>query len=383
MYEGRDSHIACESHLTCIELERDCEDVSERNPVRTDACQPADEVIELPHEHGSSQYEDISQPSCALEVTTATLKETDHASNLTHSSVRPPRGLRNLGNTCFMNAVLQCLMSITDLVTALDNLDHMSSEQMPIVTAYRKLLHTSRNTSKEAIDVRELKQILGQHVNPKYLGFNQHDSLEFLLYMLSTMDDELSLAFDAPSCVKEMLYLHRINMYVCKTCGHTCNSPESISVVSVEIPLEERALTLHDCLTYTFAPREHEFALCSCGATTCQQTSKLSNPRDNLIIGLRRFSLNAYGTMKKVNVNVDFPLVDLEVNEFCDSPVEEKYELLAVTNHYGTLAGGHYTAYCKHGEDWYLCDDSTVVPVEADSVSSRNACLLFYRRSGL
>jgi ubiquitin carboxyl-terminal hydrolase 4/11/15 len=41
------------------------------------------------------------------------------------------------------------------------------------------------------------------------------------------------------------------------------------------------------------------------------------------------------------------------------------YELYGVVNHYGTMGGGHYTAYCKNflNNKWYEFDDSRVSEV--------------------
>jgi ubiquitin C-terminal hydrolase len=37
-----------------------------------------------------------------------------------------------------------------------------------------------------------------------------------------------------------------------------------------------------------------------------------------------------------------------------------EYQLFAVSNHYGNLGGGHYTAYARQTDDgkWYSFDDS-------------------------
>jgi ubiquitin carboxyl-terminal hydrolase 4/11/15 len=57
------------------------------------------------------------------------------------------------------------------------------------------------------------------------------------------------------------------------------------------------------------------------------------------------------------------------------------YELYAVSNHYGSLGGGHYTAYAKnHRENkWYKFDDSSASSVQAESVKTSAAYVLFYR----
>lgn len=54
-----------------------------------------------------------------------------------------------------------------------------------------------------------------------------------------------------------------------------------------------------------------------------------------------------------------------------------------MSNHFGGLGGGHYTAFCKDAgsEDWSNFDDSHVSTVSAsDSVVSPAAYMLFYRR---
>jgi ubiquitin carboxyl-terminal hydrolase 4/11/15 len=59
------------------------------------------------------------------------------------------------------------------------------------------------------------------------------------------------------------------------------------------------------------------------------------------------------------------------------------YDLYAVSNHYGSLAFGHYTAYCKNFENgkWYDFNDSSVSPVEnASEVVSGAAYVLYYIR---
>ena len=48
------------------------------------------------------------------------------------------------------------------------------------------------------------------------------------------------------------------------------------------------------------------------------------------------------------------------------------YELYGVVNHYGTMGGGHYTAYCKNflNNKWYEFDDSRVSEVSPRDVVS-------------
>ncbi|CAB1337813.1 unnamed protein product, partial [Coregonus sp. 'balchen'] len=63
-------------------------------------------------------------------------------------------------------------------------------------------------------------------------------------------------------------------------------------------------------------------------------------------------------------------------------PEDYLYDLYAVCNHHGTMAGGHYTAHCKNSIDgmWYCFDDSDVQAISDDEVCKQNAYILFYQR---
>ena len=57
------------------------------------------------------------------------------------------------------------------------------------------------------------------------------------------------------------------------------------------------------------------------------------------------------------------------------------YDLFAVTNHFGSLNGGHYTAFGKNiNGNWYNFNDSSVSNASTSNIVSEAAYLLFYRR---
>ena len=61
------------------------------------------------------------------------------------------------------------------------------------------------------------------------------------------------------------------------------------------------------------------------------------------------------------------------------------YDLYAVSNHYGGLGGGHYTAYCQvEGQGWCNFDDTSARPMDAADLEAEgaqeSAYVLFYRR---
>ncbi|XP_075395077.1 ubiquitin carboxyl-terminal hydrolase 11 isoform X2 [Tenrec ecaudatus] len=106
-----------------------------------------------------------------------------------------------------------------------------------------------------------------------------------------------------------------------------------------------------------------------------------------LIIHLKRFSYTKF-SREKLDLLVEFPIRDLDLSEFVIKPQSEsepglyKYDLIAVSNHYGGLRDGHYTTFAcnKDSGQWHYFDDNSVSPVTEDEVESKAAYVLFYQR---
>ena len=58
------------------------------------------------------------------------------------------------------------------------------------------------------------------------------------------------------------------------------------------------------------------------------------------------------------------------------------YDLYAVSNHFGNLKNGHYTAYIKSPiyHKWYSFDDHKVSEILEADIVSKAAYVLFYRK---
>jgi ubiquitin C-terminal hydrolase len=52
---------------------------------------------------------------------------------------------------------------------------------------------------------------------------------------------------------------------------------------------------------------------------------------------------------EKLNTQVEFPLKGLDLSRYLlqTQGLPPIYDCFAVSNHYGGMGGGHYTAYCK------------------------------------
>ncbi len=105
-----------------------------------------------------------------------------------------------------------------------------------------------------------------------------------------------------------------------------------------------------------------------------------------LIVHLKRFHYSASTHRRdKIDSFIDFPLVGLDLTtEVMHWTDDEKplYDCYAVSNHYGGLGGGHYTAYALSDDGtWCHYDDSRVsTNVDPKDVVSSAAYVLYYKR---
>jgi hypothetical protein len=101
-----------------------------------------------------------------------------------------------------------------------------------------------------------------------------------------------------------------------------------------------------------------------------------------LIICFKRFVKDSYRWEKNED-EVEFPIHNLDMKDFVIGPDKEhsKYDLFAVSQHYGSTGFGHYTAVCLNNDGkWYSYNDSSCSETSESEAQSSAAYVLFYRR---
>jgi ubiquitin carboxyl-terminal hydrolase 4/11/15 len=114
-----------------------------------------------------------------------------------------------------------------------------------------------------------------------------------------------------------------------------------------------------------------------------------------LVIQLKRFSKGGgsgkYGGMSRMMGSskngdlIDFPVEGLDMGKYLldnENSEESMYDLYAVSNHMGSLYGGHYTAHCKNSvtNKWYYFNDSSCGSTTKKDIVCSSAYVLFYRQ---
>ena len=115
----------------------------------------------------------------------------------------PMIGLQNIGQTCYMNAALQCFSNTKALTkyflnyNKLDILKNNSiimndSEEPSLVIEYLKLIrHLWCDQPKSNYAPREFKEQIGK-INPLFKNFEANDSKDFVNFMVMRLHDELN-----------------------------------------------------------------------------------------------------------------------------------------------------------------------------------------------
>ena len=170
--------------------------------------------------------------------------------------------------------------------------------------------------------------------------------------------------------------------------------PEKIKQLNVCVTItqnKEKPLSLIDCIEHfrvTEKLQKNNEWYCN----RCKEHMQAYKKMDLfycpklLIFHLKRFEYSSMGKYRtyaeKIGSNIEFPLENFDLSNYIVGPLNPKpiYELYAVSQHFGSTGGGHYTAVGKNTGKWYDFNDSSVSSTSESSIQSSAAYLLFYRR---
>lgn len=114
-------------------------------------------------------------------------------------------GLKNLGNTCFMNSALQCLSYTTELTSYFReriftqdiNKSNPLGTRGKLVNAYADIIQALWSNRFESISPEKLKKTLCT-VAPQFSGYQQHDAHELLCALIGGLHEDLNSVTKKP-----------------------------------------------------------------------------------------------------------------------------------------------------------------------------------------
>jgi ubiquitin carboxyl-terminal hydrolase 2/21 len=332
-------------------------------------------------------------------------------------------GLKNLGNTCFLNSCMQALVHTYEIHELLNKQainDRLNAGLKPldarIFKEWKELTETmwSGNGAVQPVKfVSAVQQVAHKKGVDIFTGWAQNDVTEFLRFIVNcfhtsiargvkvnitgnpaTSTDKLAVkcyemlntTFSKEySEIQDLFYgIIVSDISNVKTGISQSLKPEQYFILDLPIPAKDGTINLYDCID-EFTKKE----LLNGDNQWYNETTRTKedvhkqirfwNFPKILVVMLKRFDARG----RKTNNLVDFPLTGLDLSKYVEDyfPNKYVYDLYGICNHMGSTEGGHYTAFVKNmmGKWSYCNDESVSIMSNLTQMITPMAYCLFYR----
>ena len=278
------------------------------------------------------------------------------------------KGFNNIGNTCYLNAGLQMIIHNKDFCNLIINNEKINND-FKNISNFIKLYY---NDDYGSLTPNLIKDLIAKN-NKQFIGFNQNDSFEFILYFIDyifeTIKNELHSAPQTP--IYEVTTKISIK---CKllTCLNTNVHYEKNNFLLLDI--NDNTKNLDECYRYYKSIEK----LCDDNSYFCDncnskriasKRTSISKWSKHLIIVLKRFDYN--GRSQKINNEIQVPI-----------EWRHNYILKGIVFHSGSPFGGHYIYIGNHNNKWLIFNDDHVKEISENELNNyKNNGYLYYYES--
>jgi ubiquitin carboxyl-terminal hydrolase 22/27/51 len=317
------------------------------------------------------------------------------------------RGLYNLGNTCFMNCILQALTHTPVLR------DYFLSDQHQCESEQKRsqCVVCAMNTLYQEFYCGKISPYIPFQmlfliwINARNLaGYEQQDAHEFFISSLDVLHrqsggpppaSEDTTDHDSESacnCFIDRIFGGKLQSdVICQTCDGISTTIDPFRDISLDLATHHRAppkpfhgksmpynfsvpSNLLECLE-KFTRQENlgeEKIYCGRCYSRQESTKRLLLYQLPLVFcfHLKRFEHSHQS--RKISQFISFPSeLDLTpfVAEKTKSGKDYRYSLFAVVNHSGSIHNGHYTCFIRQqDEQWFKCDDEWITRANLEDV---------------
>lgn len=320
-----------------------------------------------------------------------------------------PPGLINLGNTCYMNATVQCLRAVDPLTTALQEFKGSTSALNPsekIAASLRDVFSRLRSANSAKVNPMNFLAVLRQ-VNPQFAErgnngfFMQQDAEECWGEVLTRLAGSLKVTEGESNHIDRLFAINMKGEDKCEDSEEVVERADSVRALKCHISVSVNHLKqgVSEGLEETIEKTSDQLGR----SAKWKRVNRMNTLPPFLIVQFVRFFWKpSQGVKAKILRNVSFPVI-FDVHDFCtkelqeqltkkrndmqeqkeagdimesepaDAPVNAEtghYELCAVLTHQGRAAdAGHYVAWVKDkGERWFKFDDDKVTVHTEDEV---------------
>lgn len=323
---------------------------------------------------------------------------------------RQPVGIHNMGNTCYINSTLQCMLSCRPFY------DYISGQFPP-----EGMSHNLGELAKAKASVipRDLLKAMYNAMGKSMNMFEQNDINEFMTLFIDKLNEEVCRPFrkkDLPmappytesaydqqrmkmdkswaaanikdfSPLKDIFYGQLISQIVCGRCGKIHHNYEVF--LNIMVPIDgstslQQCLSRHlndEMVNASSDPSENTWRCDRCKeCAPSRKTIKLWRLPRVLTVTLKRFTCTG-SSLAKVSDTVEIP-TSIDMTPYTIGPGEKGYVLKGAAFHSGSFHGGHYFAMCRNTRDspWYIIDDESVHKTQPEGIERglSNGYVFFY-----
>ncbi|MES1902730.1 MAG: Ubiquitin carboxyl-terminal hydrolase 42, partial [Paramarteilia canceri] len=335
-------------------------------------------------------------------------------------------GLANLGNSCYINAAIQCLIHILHEFFLDNKKNKHSSHPSNFCTLCTIVSLASRSLSiqkpSKPLHLHKLVNNVS-NINKQFKRGKQGDSHEFLRSAIDQIQQSLTGAkLNIEKEQKTVLFQYiggfLQNRVRCSVCDNSDVVSDPFMDLSLDLPppfkqdsSKSNKSTLQSCLQHYFSEETISKVYGITGDSICKNCKSpkakllkkfsIDSSPNFLTIHLKRFYINRNSnnkiTMTKNNSFISYPdILDLSPfvkNDFSDIARNDnqRYSLQCMIIHLGnSIKSGHYIAIIKQPSQspiskWFIFDDERVEPINPSQVWSYRPYILIYKKlkSGL
>lgn len=278
---------------------------------------------------------------------------------------KAPVGFSNLGNTCYLNSTIQCMMNVPEFVREVKRIG-VEAEETSVTHALCKVVQMCEEGEGGPRNLAGVKSALERHFPSVFAGTNQQDAHECFVRILEAIETENPKSYTCP-----FSFTVSVDMR-CQHCKHQTLREEKGNVdIGLDLPQSSSAVhySIENLLTSRYFKPERIHKNCDgCGAKDAVHglRRRLSTYPKALVIHLKRFVFNAQTSSRWICLK-NASMVHIPVNLSAASLKQSSsmvmdMTLCGIVHHHGSrVESGHYVAdVCREPSSWYRCNDSIV-----------------------
>jgi len=348
--------------------------------------------------------------------------------------------LRNLGNTCYINSVLHCLLhcpgGFNEFILSGDYIESLRKNYSDdedcyktLIFQYHRILNFIFKFENKEVGVKSWKYILSEK-NEMFDGYRQHDAQEFLSYVLdafmeeigneinimgknyrevsdlSLSDKVLNMKSDISWCryfkrkyslLIPMFYGQFRTELIFNDSGGVSNRFSPFNILQLSLK-GDGEISLDDCLENYLKYEDMDSdnmvsSDMSYGLSCVRKRESIWKLPKYMMIQLKRFEYNMYGEMTRKDDRLVKYGMNIDMSKYIDersiySRLNNRYKLFGVVMHYGRVGFGHYVCMLRNRTNgrWYLYNDESMPEcireseIESKVLNNENGYILMYSR---